>query len=147
MEAFHTEKQKGTVKPPKSTPSDAIATITRDFQIYNGAKDRIKLEKGGVKQSGYLGNEEEVMKACEAKITALLDAKGWTKYFALPYQDIPEAIKNDRKSLDMTKEDSENLIKLCRNYCHDFQKFENKLQSEVSKLPEEDNNITAPSFQ
>lgn len=138
-----TESQKETRKSRKFTLLDAITTIKTDFQIYNGAKNRIRLHNGGINDE-YLGNERETMKFQAKKIAAQLDDKGWTKYFEMPYQQAWEAIDQNQS---MPKEVRKNLKELCKEYCSDFQNFKSELQSETFKLPEENNSVTSPFFQ
>lgn len=142
---LHTERKKVTVRFQKSYLIDDIGKIRTDFQLYNGAKNRIRLHNGGIKDkdSGYLGDERETMKNEAVKITAQLEDKGWKKYFEMPYQQAWAAIDEDKS---MPQKVRNNLKELCKEYGSDFQNFKNELQSETFKVPEEDNSITAPTF-
>ncbi|KTD72979.1 hypothetical protein [Legionella tucsonensis] len=142
---LHTERKKGTVRPQKSDLIDDIGKIRTAFQLYNGAKNRIRLHDGGIKDkdSGYLGDEKKTMKNEALKITAQLEDKGWKKYFEMPYQQALAAIDEDKS---MPQKVSNNLKELCKEYGSDFKNFKNELQSETFKVPEENNSITAPTF-
>ncbi|MCE0724142.1 MULTISPECIES: hypothetical protein [Legionella] len=142
---FHTGSEKGTVKSQKSVLLDDIERIRTDFQLYNGAKNRIRLHDGGIKDSGsgYKGNEKEIMKTLAEKITAQLEQKGWTTYFeATTYHQIESLTQKDKS---MPKDVRNKLIELCKEYGSDFQYFKKELQKEEFKLEEEPSTI--PSFQ
>lgn len=59
--SLHAENPRVTAKSQKSTLIDDIHKIRANFQLYDGAKDRIRLHDGGIKDenSGYTGKERK----------------------------------------------------------------------------------------